>query len=106
MILQFRRNRWSKQNSCTTIQTLQTFHIWVLAPQLESDDPNLACYYDFTQSIQEYTKVFGELGLSWTWQPVTLQNFREVLGNIVASDTKPLVLNLCDGDEVNGAPGV
>jgi D-alanine-D-alanine ligase len=73
---------------------------------LESDDPNLSCYYDFTQSIQEYTRVFEELKLAWTWQPVTLQNFREVLGNIASSDTKPLVLNLCDGDEVNGAPGV
>jgi D-alanine-D-alanine ligase len=73
---------------------------------LESDDPNLSYYYDFTQSIQEYTKVFAELGLSWTWQPVTLQNFQEVLSNIATSDTKPLVLNLCDGDEVNGAPGV
>jgi len=73
---------------------------------LESDDPNLSCYYDFTQSIQEYTKVFEELKLAWTWQPVTIQNFREILGKIAASETKPLVLNLCDGDEVNGAPGV
>ena len=78
----------------------------MLAPQLESDDPNLSCYYDFTQSIQEYTKVFEELKLAWTWQPVSIQNFREVLGTIASSDTKPLILNLCDGDEVNGAPGV
>ena len=44
--------------------------------------------------------------MAWTWQPVTLQNFRETLGKIASSDTNPLVLNLCDGDEVNGAPGV
>ncbi len=73
---------------------------------MESDDPNLSCYYDFTQSIQEYTRVFAALGLEWTWQPVTLENFREVLGKITSSGTNPLILNLCDGDEVNGAPGV
>ncbi len=78
----------------------------MLAPQLESDDPNLSCYYDFTQSIQEYTRVFAELGMEWTWQPITLQSFREVLGKIAASPTPSIILNLCDGDEVNGAPGV
>ncbi len=50
--------------------------------------------------------MFGELGVDWTWQPVTLQSFREVLGNIASSNSNPLILNLCDGDEVNGAPGI
>ena len=50
--------------------------------------------------------MFVELGLTWTWQPVTIENFKEVLGRIAKSETTPLVLNLCDGDEVNGAPGV
>lgn len=88
--------------------SLQDYHIWVLAPHLESEDPNIQYYYDFTQSIREYTGVFEELGLSWTWQPVTLHDYASVISRIAgdSSGKKPLVLNLCDGDEINGTPGV
>lgn len=90
------------------IKLLAPYHLWILAPQLETEDPNLQYYYDFTQSIREYTKVFEELKAEWTWQPVTMGNFREVIRTIAASQEKKtaLVINLCDGDEVNGAPGV
>ncbi len=82
--------------------------VWVLAPHLESEDPNIQYYYDFTQSIKEYTRVFEELDVEWKWQPVTMDNFREIIGSIQANSSgkTPLVLNLCDGDEVNGTPGV
>lgn len=87
---------------------LKPYTIWVLAPHLESDDPNIQHYYDFTQSIKEYTKVFEELKAEWKWQPVTMDNFKSVIKSI--ANTKngktPLILNLCDGDEVNGTPGV
>lgn len=90
------------------IRLLKPYTIWVLAPHLESEDPNIQHYYDFTQSIREYTQVFGELKADWKWQPVTMDNFRPVIQSI--AETKngktPLVLNLCDGDEVNGTPGV
>ncbi len=87
---------------------LKPYTIWVLAPHLESEDPNLKYYYDFTQSIIEYTKVFAELKVEWKWQPVTINNYKEIIASIVASPTSktPLILNLCDGDEVNGTPGV
>jgi D-alanine-D-alanine ligase len=86
----------------------QPYLIWVLSPHLESEDPNLQYYYDFTQSIKEYTQVFAELGADWKWQPVTVDNFREIIQSIPAQSNgkTPLVLNLCDGDEVNGTPGV
>lgn len=89
-------------------QLLKPYIVWVLAPYLDSDDPNLQYYYDFTQSIKEYTRVFEELNTEWNWQPVTLENFKEIIRSIaVESKGKtPLVLNLCDGDEVNGTPGV
>lgn len=82
--------------------------VWVLAPHLESEDPNIQYYYDFTQSIKEYTRVFEELNVEWKWQPVTMENFRTIIGSIRtnSSGKTPLVLNLCDGDEVNGTPGV
>lgn len=87
---------------------IQKLKVWVLAPHLETDDPNLQYYYDFTQSIAEYKKVFEELGVQWVWQPVTLQNFPEIIGGIKKRSGRkvPLVLNLCDGDEINGTPGV
>jgi D-alanine-D-alanine ligase len=86
----------------------QHYKVWVLAPKLESEDPNLSYYYDFTQSIAEYTKVFEELSIEWVWQPVTISDFKSVVKKIASlKDVKtPLVLNLCDGDEVNGVPGV
>ncbi|MFZ9388239.1 MAG: hypothetical protein ACO25B_10185 [Chitinophagaceae bacterium] len=89
-------------------QLLRPYFIWVLAPWLESDDPNIQHYYDFSQSIKEYTKVFSELGVEWKWQPVTMDDYKAVINTIAKSKTgkTPLVLNLCDGDEVNGTPGV
>jgi D-alanine-D-alanine ligase len=90
------------------IRLLKPYTIWVLAPHLESDDPNIQHYYDFSQSIAEFTKVFDELKAQWKWQPVTMDNYKEIIRSISvsANGKTPLVLNLCDGDEVNGTPGV
>ncbi|HTH30564.1 MAG TPA: hypothetical protein VL946_04400, partial [Lacibacter sp.] len=88
--------------------TTHPLFIWVLAPHLQTNDANLDYYYDFTQSIDEYTKVFEELKLNWKWQPVTQENYRSIIDDIAATTSfqTPVVLNLCDGDEVNGTPGV
>jgi len=84
--------------------------VWVLAPSLVTHDANIDYYYDFSQSIAEYTKTFDELGVDWQWQPVTINDYAEVIDAIVqeriAGQYFPLVLNLCDGDEVNGTPGI
>lgn len=90
------------------IKLLKPYTIWVLAPELQSEDPNLQYYYDFTQSIKEYTKVFEDLKADWKWQPVNMNDFRTIIRSIAESKAgkTPLVMNLCDGDEVNGAPGV
>ena len=87
---------------------LKPYIIWVLAPHLESDDPNIQHYYDFTQSIKEYTTVFKELGTEWKWQPVTMNDYKAIIASISGNSNgkTPLILNLCDGDEVNGTPGV
>lgn len=88
--------------------SLTNLKIWVLVPYLQTDDPNLQYYYDFSQSLEEYTKVFSELEADWIWQPVTLQNYRTVIASIrtKSGGKTPVVLNLCDGDEINGTPGV
>jgi len=87
---------------------IRKLKIWVLFPYLESEDPNLQYYYDFSQSLAEYKKIFDELGADWTWQPVTMKNYTEVVASIKKKSGRkiPLVLNLCDGDEVNGTPGI
>lgn len=64
------------------IKLLKPYTIWVLAPHLESEDPNIQYYYDFTQSIKEYTAVFETLKADWKWQPVTLQNYKEIIRDI------------------------
>ena len=84
--------------------------VWVLAPALDNPDPNLAYYYDFSQSIEEYTQVFEELDLPWKWQSVSLETVKMIVQEIAQEREQgiyfPVVLNLCDGDEINGAPGL
>lgn len=82
--------------------------VWVIAPYLETDDPNLKYYYDYTQSIAEYTRVFSEIGCEWKWLNVTLDKIGEVLERIRSNSSSKLniVINLCDGDESNGIPGI
>lgn len=84
--------------------------IWVLAPLLETGNENIDYYYDFSQSILEYEKVFQELKLQWQWQYVNCSNYKNVIDEIIDScvqeNIQPLFFNLCDGDDVNGTPGI
>jgi D-alanine-D-alanine ligase len=84
--------------------------VWVLAPLLETNDANIDYYYDFSQSIAEYESVFAELGIEWQWQPVTIKDYADVIETIVKekdfANKTPVVFNLCDGDEINGTPGI
>ena len=84
--------------------------VWVLAPLLETNDANIDYYYDFSQSIAEYEKTFAELGIEWQWQPVTIKDYAAVIDLIVKekdfAHKTPVVFNLCDGDEINGTPGI
>ena len=87
------------QNRCTC---------WVLVPQLETDDEILRYYYDFSQSIDEYARVFRELECAWNWRQVLLRGHPEVLAELSNNGNGkiPVIINLCDGDEINGAPGI
>lgn len=88
----------------------QQIKVWVLAPLLETNDANIDYYYDFSQSIAEYEKTFAELGIEWTWQPVTIKDYPAVVELIAREkdfgNKTPVVFNLCDGDEINGTPGI
>jgi len=89
-------------------EKLRDYKIWVLFPQLETEDPHLQYYYDFSQSHQEYSRVFETLQADWKWQPVTIHSIDKTIHTIKeSSDGKtPIVINLCDGDEMNGTPGI
>jgi D-alanine-D-alanine ligase len=80
----------------------------VLAPQVQTADPTIDYYYDFSQSIVEFTRAFAQLNILWKWQPVTMNNYREIITETTNefSAKNLLFFNLCDGDEVNGVPGV
>lgn len=97
-------------NSFLSAVPLNQLYVWVLAPHLETSDPNIDYYYDFSQSIAEYSKTFNELDVEWKWQPVTIKNYASVIANIAKKNEKDnkihLIFNLCDGDEVNGTPGI
>ena len=84
--------------------------IWVLAPVVEATDEQIDYYYDFSQSIAEYTSVFNFLNLPWKWQEVNMNTFKDVIQIIDEEKNKgdffPIVVNLCDGDEINGAAGI
>jgi D-alanine-D-alanine ligase len=84
--------------------------VWVLAPYVLTHDANLDYYYDFSQSIAEYTAVFTQLNITWQWQPVTMHDYETIIDAIAAERDlqaiSPIVFNLCDGDEVNGTPGI
>jgi D-alanine-D-alanine ligase len=108
MIGHVKKKELKRKISRSISDPIRKLKIWVLYPHLQTDDLNLKYYYDFSQSLKEYTAVFNELGADWTWQPVTLDNFKETISSIKKKSGKkiPLVLNLCDGDEINGTPGI
>ena len=91
-------------------QLKKPIKVWVLAPYLITDDENLGYYYDFSQSINEYTRTFSELKLDWKWQQVTVNNFTTIIDEIIfekkADKCLPVVFNICDGDGINATPGI
>jgi D-alanine-D-alanine ligase len=100
----------SQANPSISNLSSEKLKVWVLAPYLQSDDENIDYYYDFSQSIAEYSKTFVEMGIEWVWQPVTMIDYSDIISTIVAEKDAgvyiPIVFNICDGDEVNGTPGI
>jgi D-alanine-D-alanine ligase len=97
-------------NPLMSSASFQQIKVWVLAPLLETSDANIDYYYDFSQSFAEYEKTFAELDIEWKWQPVTIKDYPDVIELIAKEkdfgNKTPVVFNLCDGDEVNGTPGI
>ncbi|MEP6491303.1 MAG: hypothetical protein ABJF01_01405 [bacterium] len=97
-----------RPSNTTPAQSRPPLLVWVFVPIVETDDPNLSYYNDYSQGRAEYQKAFGELLVEWRWQPVTMRTYRDVIDRVLADSAGycPVVLNLCDGDEINGSPGI
>ncbi len=82
-------------------------HVFALAPTLHTDDETLHYYVDYSQALSELPRAFADLGLSWSWIPTTMDNYKSVIDSIKGSGlSKQIVFNMCDGDELNGVPGI
>lgn len=103
----FIQQKLAEKKRITFIENKHLYKVWVFAPLLQTTDTTLQSYYDYTQSISEYTKVFAEIDCDWEWVDITRENLETELQRVKNYSLKNnIVLNLCDGDEQNGIPGV
>ena len=68
---------------------------WILIPQLETEDENLRYYYDFSQCLDEYSRVFRNLDGRWDWRAVLPRTIDSVLSDIRlhSNGRKPIIIN-------------
>ena len=80
----------------------------MLVPSAETADPSLDYYSDYEHSRAELARVFDDAGIRWQWEPVTLRTYRAAIDAFAqrTRDDRPVVFNLCDGDEINDVPGM
>jgi D-alanine-D-alanine ligase len=80
----------------------------VFIPYFDKDGRLESPEYDLPAFRDELHSWFTALGYEWRWVPVTLNNFRSTIEGLEPSREagRCLVMNLCDGNEVDGSPGV
>jgi D-alanine-D-alanine ligase len=79
--------------------------VWVLVPTTPLADDHLQHYGDFEQGREEFRRAFDALGLPWHWQPVSMSSIESTVQQMVRAEVT-CVINLCDGDELHGVPGL
>jgi D-alanine-D-alanine ligase len=91
----------------------ERFEAWrpivsVFIPYFDKDGRLESPEYDLPAFREELDSWFTALGYEWAWVPVTLRNLPDVLAGFDAAcaDGRCLVMNLCDGNELDGSPGV
>jgi D-alanine-D-alanine ligase len=77
--------------------------IWAFVPYTVRDGRLDGFDYDTAQSKRELAHAFRALNLAWVWQPVVDSNLEAVIQQVARDES--MVLNLCDGTEVDGTPG-
>lgn len=81
--------------------------VWAFIPYRITEQ-GLVSDYDDQTDYHDLENVFAELGLAWKWQPITLDNMHAVVEEVAVSSNEyiPVVLNYCDGIEIDGYPGI
>jgi D-alanine-D-alanine ligase len=80
----------------------------VFIPYFDKDGRLESPEYDLPAFRDEVHDWFAALGYEWRWVPVTLNNLRSTIDGLepARQANRCLVMNLCDGNEVDGSPGV
>jgi len=82
--------------------------VWVFIPYYVRDTGIESPEYDLPAFRAEVKSWFDRLGYEYAWTPVTLDNYQSVLASLEPArrEGRCAVLNLCDGSELDGSPGV
>jgi len=78
--------------------------IWAFIPYAIGGGRLEGFDFDTAQSKRELAHAFRALNLPWIWQPIVDTNLDAVIAQVASEEA--VVLNLCDGIEGGGTPGV
>lgn len=64
--------------------------------------------YDTFATRTELEAALNSLSVRWKWRAITFNNLEDAVREVASSQPtdKSVVLNFCDGDEINGFPGI
>ena len=83
--------------------------VWAFIPDSADRDPfpDDTGYDSYTYKY-ELARTFQALHLAWVWQPLNLRNLHSIVQQVseCMASRETLVLNLCDGAETDGRPGI
>ncbi len=82
--------------------------IWLFVPYKITPDGVISEFYDDPDTRAEMKAAFEALGLDWQWTVITMDNLQQTVEQLMNTRDGRLqvVFNYCDGDEINGYPGL
>jgi len=82
--------------------------VWVFIPYYVRETGIESPEYDVPAFRAEVQSWFERLDLDYAWTPVTLDNYRTIIDGLMPAHREGTcaVLNLCDGSELDGSPGI
>ncbi|MBX3274029.1 MAG: hypothetical protein KF729_27435 [Sandaracinaceae bacterium] len=79
--------------------------VFVLVPFAREGGALVSPYYDTPELRRDVASWMAALGARWEWVSVTIDGVEQAVRR-VAREAPAIALNLCDGDDVNGYPGL
>jgi len=82
--------------------------VWVFIPYYVRETGIESPEYDLPAFRAEVKSWFDRLGYEYAWTPVTIANHTSVIDSLMPAhrEGRCAVLNLCDGSELDGSPGI